>query len=108
MLVRAAERPLPNLRFRLVFAYTGFVSLKLYLVSFEFTKDRTYPSVESHLRQLKAQQILGDQWAVRTTFSADQLKNRFRQLMDDGDRITVVEVGEERSSRRAMADIRKL
>jgi hypothetical protein len=97
-----------RLIFRLFFAYTGVESLKLYLVSFEFTSEHLHPSVGSHLRQLNAEQILGHQWAVRTTFSAEQLKNRFRRFMADADRLTVVEVGEEHASRRALADIRKL
>lgn len=88
--------------------YTGLVSLKLYLVSFELTDGQAHRSVESHLRQLNAEQILRNQWAVRTTFSAEQLRNRFKRFLSDSDRLTVVEVGEERASRRALTDKRKL
>ena len=84
------------------------MSLKLYLISFEFRTGKAHANVDSHLRQLDAQQLLQHQWAVRTSFSADQLKNRFRRFLADEDRVTVVEVGEEKASRRALADLRKL
>jgi hypothetical protein len=45
---------------------------------------------------------------VRTIFTAAQLRDRFRRFLDEADRITVVEVGEERASRRAMADLKGL
>ena len=61
-----------------------------------------------HLRSLQAKQVLGSQWALRARESADQLKEHLRGFLNPQDRLTVVEVGEERASRRAMADIRKL
>jgi hypothetical protein len=75
------------------------VSLKPYLISLDLQPGRSYPSVRSHLRELRAEQILARQWAVRTTFTAAQLRDRFKRFLD-ADRITVVEVGEERASRR--------
>jgi hypothetical protein len=84
------------------------VSLKLYLISLDLQPGRSYPNVHSHLRELRAEQILERQWAVRTTFTATQLRDRFKRFVADDDRITVVEVGEERASRRAMADLRGL
>jgi hypothetical protein len=84
------------------------VSLKLYLVSFEFRTGGNYASLREHLRTLQAQQVLDRQWALRAKESADQLKEHLRGFVDPGDGITVVEVGEERASRRAMADLRGL
>ena len=77
------------------------MSLKLYLVSFEFRTGGDYASLREHMRTLQAQQVLDRQWALRAKESADQLKEHLRGFVDQGDGIMVVEVGEERSSRRA-------
>jgi hypothetical protein len=88
------------------------VSLKLYLISLDLQAGKSleaeYSDVCSHLRELRAEQVLQNQWALRSGFTAKQLRDRFRRFIIDTDRITVVEVGEERASRRAMADIKKL
>ena len=84
------------------------VSMKLYLISIECAGTHHHPNVDSHLRALNAEQVMDRQWAVRSSFTATQLKERFRRFLDDQDRIVVVEVGEEKASRRARADIRKL
>jgi len=52
--------------------------------------------------------VLDLQWALRAKESAAQLKEHLRGFVDPGDGITVVEVGEERASRRALADLRGL
>ena len=52
--------------------------------------------------------MLDLQWALRAKESAAQLKEHLRGFVDPGDGITVVEVGEERASRRALADLRGL
>lgn len=84
------------------------MSLKLYLVSCEFTAGGDYASFREKLRTLEATQILGQQWALRSRFSAVELKDELRGYLDEGDRITVAEVGEEKASRRAKADLAKL
>ena len=88
--------------------YNISVSLKLYLVSCEFLTGGDYASFREKLRTLEATQILAQQWALRSRFSALELKEQLRQYLDETDRITVAEVGEERASRRAKADLAKL
>ena len=84
------------------------MSLKLYLVSCEFTSGGDYASFREKLRTLEATEVLGQQWALRSRFSAMELKEQLRQYLDERDRITVAEVGEEKASRRAKADLAKL
>jgi hypothetical protein len=84
------------------------VSLKLYLVSCEFVTGGDYASFREKLRTMEATQILAHQWALRTRFSAAELKDQLRQYLDEQDRITVAEVGEEKASRRAKADLTRL
>ena len=57
---------------------------------------------------MEATEVLKHQWALRTSFSARQLKEQLRQFLDERDGITVAEVGEEKASRRAKADLTKL
>jgi hypothetical protein len=49
-----------------------------------------------------------NRWALRGTHSAAQLKTTLKQLVDDGDRIVVTEIGAEWASRRALADLGRL
>ncbi len=84
------------------------MSLKLYLVSCEFLTGGDYASLREKLRTMEAIEVLAHQWALRSRFSASELKHQLRQYLDEGDRITVAEVGEERASRRAKADLTKL
>jgi hypothetical protein len=84
------------------------VSLKLYIVSCEFVSTGNYASFREKLRTLEATEILQHQWALRSRFSAVELKNMLRQYLDERDGITVAEVGEERASRRARADLTRL
>lgn len=84
------------------------MSLKLYLVSCEFVTGGDYASFREKLRTMEATQILAHQWALRTRFSAAELKDQLRQYLDEQDRITVAEVGEEKASRRAKADLTRL
>lgn len=84
------------------------MSLKLYLVSCEFTSGGDYGSFREKLRTLEATEILAQQWALRSRFSAAELKEQLRGYLDERDRITVAEVGEEKASRRAKADLAKL
>lgn len=57
---------------------------------------------------MEATEVLAHQWALRTRYSAGELKEMLRQFLDERDRITVAEVGEERASRRAKADLKRL
>ena len=84
------------------------MALKLYLVTCNFLQVGDYHSLKERLRTLDAKQVLDNQWALRSTYSASELKEIFRQLLDDRDRITVTEVGAEWASRRALVNMAKL
>jgi hypothetical protein len=84
------------------------VSLKLYLVTCELLDPGPYDSLRSRLRSLEAKQILERQWALRSTYTAAQLKDILREFLDDKDRIVVVEVGQEWASRRALCSLGSL
>ena len=84
------------------------MSLKLYLVTCEFTNEGDYASLRSRLRTFEARQVLGNQWALHSTYTAGQLKDILREFLHDGDRIVVTEVGAERASRRALSNLAEL
>lgn len=88
--------------------YTIEVSLKLYVITCELLHPGDYRSFKERLRTLNAKQLLANQWAVRTQHTADELKELVRGFLADEDRVVVTEVGEERASRRALANIKKL
>jgi hypothetical protein len=67
--------------------------------------DSGYESLKERLRSLEARQILESQWVLRSSFTAAELKEIFRQLMDDRDRIVVTEIGSEWASRRALVNL---
>jgi hypothetical protein len=81
------------------------VSLKLYLVTCDLLNTGDYASLKSRLRTLGARQVLENQWALRSTCSASELKDIFRQLIDERDRVVVAELGGEWSSRRALCNL---
>lgn len=81
------------------------MSLKLYLVTCDLLAEGDYRSLKERLRTLGASQILSNEWALRTRHSAAQLKAILKELVDDRDRIVVVEVGAEWASRRALANL---
>jgi hypothetical protein len=68
------------------------MALKLYLVTCNFLRPGDYLSLKERLR----------------TYTASQLKEIFRQLMDERDRIVIAEVGAEWASRRALVNMAKL
>ena len=84
------------------------MALKLYLVTCNFLQGGDYQSLKERLRTLEAKQVLDNQWALRTTYSALELKDILRHLMDDRDRIVIAEVGAEWASRRALVNMAKL
>lgn len=84
------------------------MALKLYLVTCNLFQSGDYRSLKERLRTLDAKQVLDNQWALRSTYSAPELKEIFRQLIDDRDRIVVTEVGSEWASRRALVNMAKL
>ncbi len=81
------------------------MSLKLYLVTCDFLRAGDYASFQSRLRTLGARQVLRNQWALRSSHTAAQLKDILKQFIDDGDRVVVTEVGGEWASRRALANL---
>jgi hypothetical protein len=84
------------------------VSLKLYLVTCDLTEDADYGSLRERLRALEARQVMESQWALRSTYSAAQLKELLRGFLGKRDRIMVTEVGAEWASRRALANLGEL
>jgi len=83
------------------------MALKLYLVTCNFLQSGDYRSLRERLRTLEAKQVLDNQWALRSTYTASELKDILRQLIDDGDRIVIAEVGAEWASRRALVNMAK-
>jgi hypothetical protein len=81
------------------------VSLKLYLVTCELAEDGDYRSLLERLRSLEARQTLGAQWALRSTYSAAELKTLLRGFLGARDRIMVTEIGAEWASRHALANL---
>ena len=84
------------------------MSLKLYLVSCDLLHEGDYASLKARLRTFEARQVLATQWALRSTYSAEDLKRILREFLHDGDRIVVAELGAERSSRRALANLAEM
>jgi hypothetical protein len=84
------------------------VLLKLYSVTLELVESGDYSSLNERLRALGATQIIAHQWALRTTHSALELKDILRGFVGGKDRIVVTEVGAERASRRALANLADL
>jgi len=84
------------------------VSLKLYLVTCELLQDTDYRSFHARMRTFEARQILANQWALRSTHNALELKDILRQFLHENDRIVVTEVGAEKASRRALTDLARM
>ena len=83
------------------------MSLKLYLVSCDLLQSDAYASLRERLRSLDARQVLDSQWVLRSSHSAAELKEIFRQLIDDRDRILITEIGAEWASRRALINLKE-
>ena len=84
------------------------MAIKLYVVTCSLLQSGDYRSLKERLRTLDAKQVLENQWALRSTYSAAELKEIFRRLIDEQDRIVVTEVGAEWASRRALVNIGSL
>ena len=84
------------------------MALRLYLVTCNLLQPGDYRSLRERLRTLDAKQVLDTQWALRSTYTAAELKEIFRQLIDERDRIVVTEVGAEWATRRALVNIGKI
>lgn len=75
------------------------------MITFELLQAVEYSSLKARLRTLGGRQILGNQWALRSTYNAAELKQILREFLDERDRIVVTEVGAEWASRRALANL---
>jgi len=84
------------------------MALKLYLITCDLLNPGDYSSLKERLRTLDAKQILDNQWALRSTYTAAELKDIVRRLMDERDRIVVAEIGAEWASRRALVNLAKI
>jgi hypothetical protein len=85
--------------------YNDLVSLKLYLVACDLLYPGDYASLKEWMRTLGARQILEHGWALRSTYTAAELKDRVRGLVDTQDRVLVTEIGGEWASRRALCNL---
>ena len=85
--------------------YNEGVSLKLYLVSCDLLQPGDYHSLKERLRALGATAVMDRQWALRSTFTAIELKDILKEYLDGGDRLVVAEVGTEWASRRALINL---
>ena len=84
------------------------MSLRLYTITFDLCEKGDYRSLHERLRTLDARPVLSRQWALRSTYTAAELKDIFREFIGAGDSIVVAEVGTERSSRRALSNLAEL
>lgn len=84
------------------------MSLRLYLITCDLLEGGDYGSLQERLRALEARQLLERQWALRTTYTASELRNLLRGFLGEQDRIVVTEVGAEWASRRALANLAEL
>jgi hypothetical protein len=80
----------------------------LYIVTCEMREEGDYAAFRERLRTLDARQILTHVWALRTTYTAAQLKDLLRGYLATGDSILVAEVGAEWASRRALRSLGEL
>ncbi len=81
------------------------MSLRVYLVTIDFLLPEDYVSLKTRLVSLGARQILGNQWALRSTYTASEIKEILRGFLDADDRIVVTEIGAEWASRKALANL---
>lgn len=81
------------------------MSLRIYLVTVDLLLAEDYASLKTRLVSMGARQILGNQWALRSTYTAAEIKEILRGFLDSNDRIVVTEVGAEWASRRALANL---
>ena len=89
---------------RLAWYNTG-MSLKLYMVTCDLRQTDDYQSLRARLLALDARQLLNAQWALRSTYTATELRDLLRAFLHEGDRIVVTEVGHEWASRKAMSNL---
>ncbi len=82
--------------------------MKLYLVTCDLLQQADYASLHERLRTLGARQVLTNQWALRSTYSAAEIKSVLKQLVDNRDRIVVAEIGAEWASRRALSNLAEM
>ncbi len=84
------------------------MSLKLYLVTCDLGQADDYQSFRARLRALDARQLLNSQWALRSTYTATELRDLLRAFLSDSDRLVVTEVGQEWASRKALSNLGKV
>ncbi len=69
---------------------------------------RSYAEFDEKLKELRAVPLMHSIWAVRTVFTATELKDVLRKLLDNQDRILVVEIRGDWASRRAENNLAEL
>jgi hypothetical protein len=84
------------------------VPMKLYLITLDLLQAADYDSLRTRLRTLGARQLLEHQWAVRSTYTAVELKDILKGFVDEDDRLVVTAVGSDWASRRALANLAEM
>jgi hypothetical protein len=82
--------------------------MRLYVITLDLLQAAQYESLKARLRTLGARQLLEWQWALRSTYTATELKGILKDFIDEQDRLVVTEVGTEWASRRALANLGEL
>jgi hypothetical protein len=67
--------------------------MRLQIVSYDLNRPgQDYATLIARLKQLGAQRILYSQWMLRTTMTAEQLRDDLLRFIDATDRILVADV----------------
>lgn len=82
--------------------------MKLYWVGYDLmSPGKDYSRLTTELVALGAERILLSDWALKSNYTAAQLRDHLKQFLDRNDRLMVAEVGNW-ASWNAMADINKV
>ena len=84
------------------------MALQLFSVSYDLREPgKDYPSLITELQRLGAKKILLSHWVLRSSKSAEQLRDQLLSFIDDNDRLFVDQVSDW-ASFNAMVDPNKI
>ena len=81
---------------------------KLYVFVCHRSGRCSYAAFDQKLQELRALSLMHGVWAARSPLTAAQLKQELRKVLEDTDRILVVEVAGDWASRRAENNLAEL
>ena len=81
---------------------------RLYVFVCQLFAHHSYPEFDQKLRELRAVPLMHSIWAARAGLTAAELKDALRKIVDENDRILVVEVSGGWASRRAENNLGEL